>query len=227
MKISVIVPIYKEPDPISFLENLLKSLSDFQHEIIFVDGDHDGSSLKKIEYSNVIKKVSRAKGRGIQLSEGVNCANGDIIVFLHADTTLSKDNFYDILNSLTNGFDYGAFKLRINSQKYLYRIVEFFVLLRTKLFKLPYGDQTIFIKKDTLIKIGGVKEIPLLEDIELMERCKKNRLRFYFSRYYSTTSPRRWEKIGILRTALRNLLILILYKLGVNEKKLYEIYYYQ
>lgn len=227
MKISVIVPIYKEPAPISFLENLLKSLSDFKHEIIFVDGDPDWNSLKKIEYSNVIKKVSSAKGRGIQLSEGVNYASGDIIVFLHADTILNKDNFYEILNSLNNGFDYGAFRLRINSQNYLYRILEFFVVLRTKLFKLPYGDQTIFIKRDTLIKIGGVKNIPLFEDIELMERCKKNRMRFYFSRYYSTTSPRRWEKIGILRTTLRNLLILILYKLGVDEKKLYEIYYHQ
>lgn len=225
MKISVIIPVYKEPDLNTFLENLLKSLSDFQYEIIFVDGDSEGSSIKKIRDENVIKRISDTKGRGFQLADGVSCAKGDLIVLLHADTTIGKENFNDIINSLSRGFDYGAFKLKINSQKYVYRILEFFVTLRTKLFKLPYGDQTIFIKRDTLIKIGGIKGIPLLEDIELMERCKKNRLRFYFSKYYSTTSPKRWEKIGILRTTFRNLLILILYKLGVNEKKLYKIYY--
>ncbi|MCA1980288.1 MAG: hypothetical protein LDL10_01995, partial [Calditerrivibrio sp.] len=108
---------------------------------------------------------------------------------------------------------------------YVYRILEFFVTLRTKLFKLPYGDQTIFIKKDSLVKIGGIAKIPLLEDIELIKRCKKNRLKFYFSRYHSITSPRRWEKMGVLKTTLKNLFILILYKLGVDEKKIYKIYY--
>ncbi|MEF3255289.1 MAG: glycosyltransferase [Deferribacterales bacterium] len=225
MKLSIIIPVYKEKNIDIFLKELMENLKIFQYEIIIVDGDKHGSTIDKISLTDVIRLISDQKGRGHQLQKGVTTSTGDVVVFLHADTKIVKENFIDILNAMVKGYDYGAFRLKIDGKGLLFRIIEKAVYLRTLLFKLPYGDQTIFIKKDTIKSIGGVRSISLFEDVELMLRCKKIGLKFYFSQKYSVTSPRRWEKYGIISTTVRDIFLLISYLLGRDVDLLYKKYY--
>lgn len=228
MKVSIIIPIYKESDLDLKISQILAEMDGLDFEIILSiaqdDTDFNSKRYSEIPSSPEIRCLLSPKGRGIQLQNGVEAATGDIIIFLHADTILTRNQILEIIERSEN-YDYGAFKLRINNSRIIFRIIESFVNLRTKIFKLPYGDQTIFIKRDILKVIGGVKKIPLFEDVELMLRCKRNRLKFYLSTFNSTTSDRRWLTNGIFKTIFKNQLLLLLYFLGIKEEKLYSVYY--
>lgn len=227
MKFSIIVPIYKEKNIMEKIDNLTHQLKSVDYEIIVVEGKDgcEGSSTDHIRNEKAsVYLLTSPKGRGIQLQEGVVSATGDLLIFLHYDTKLDSKQIEDILKNYEK-FDYGAFRLKIDGDRFLYRLIEFFVFLRSIVFKLPYGDQTIFIKKDILNRIGGIKNIPLFEDVELMMRCKRYKLRFYLSPLLSITSDRRWRRKGVILNTIKNLFILILYFIGVKEEKLYRIYY--
>lgn len=227
MKLSIIVPVYKEKDLETLLYNLLKVSEQYNCEIVVAMTEEDHDSYTKIINSMNnpnIKGVLSQRGRGIQLQKGVENSEGDLIIFLHADNDLKNVQIKDILDNF-NIYDYGAFSLRIKNSRYIFRIIEFFVNLRSRFLKLPYGDQTIFIKKEKLLSIGGVKNIPLFEDVELMLRAKKHRLKFYLSPFSSETSDRRWQKKGVFVTTIQNLYLLTLFLFGTDPYKLYKIYY--
>jgi hypothetical protein len=90
--------------------------------------------------------------------------------------------------------------------------------------RIPYGDQAIFIRKSYFDKIGRFKEIPLMEDVELMRRIKKKGDKIFIIRDRVKTSARRWEKEGIFYTTLKNQILVSLYYLGINPHKLVKYY---
>ncbi|MCK5255532.1 MAG: glycosyl transferase family 2, partial [Deltaproteobacteria bacterium] len=90
--------------------------------------------------------------------------------------------------------------------------------------RIPYGDQIIFLRKDYFNKIGGYKEIPLMEDVELMQRIKRQGDKICILTDKVVTSPRRWEKEGIIFCTLRNWIILTLYMIGISPSKLAKYY---
>ncbi|MGB9730968.1 MULTISPECIES: TIGR04283 family arsenosugar biosynthesis glycosyltransferase [Calditerrivibrio] len=229
MKVTLIIPTYNEVGIEDKIIKLTDELRSFDYEIIIVEGfDSPIPPVEEIKTPfkglKGIYHIKYPKGRGIQLAKGVNLAEGELLIFLHADTAFTRNQLEDIFENWED-FDYGAFRLKIDGGGLLYRLIEFFVYLRSRIFKLPYGDQTIFIKSDKLKKIGSIKPLPLFEDVELMIRCKKEDLRFYLSKYHSITSNRRWQKNGVLKTSVKNLSLLILYLAGVKVEKLYRLYY--
>ncbi|MCX8084278.1 MAG: TIGR04283 family arsenosugar biosynthesis glycosyltransferase [Calditerrivibrio sp.] len=223
MRISVIIPVLKEYDRVGYFEALEKELVEHDVEIIVVDCEDGDNTISLIKSDKVIKILS-PKGRGEQINKGAEVAKGEILVFLHADSFISKGHILEIINN-ADRYDYGAFRLKIDHNKAIFRVIETMANIRTKLFRLPYGDQTIFIKKETLAKIGGVSSIKLFEDVDLVLRCRKQGLRFYFSNCYSYTSARRWLKKGIIKTSVKNLFFLTLFLFGKNPNKLYYRYY--
>lgn len=227
MKFSIIIPVYKEKNIIEKIDNLNNQLKGLDYEIIIVEGKDEwekSPTEQNMEGEPSVYFTTSPKGRGIQLQKGAETATGDLLIFLHYDTKLDLNQIEDILKNYGR-FDYGAFRLRIDGSKFFYRVIEFFVLLRSRIFKLPYGDQTIFIKKDILNSIGGVKKVPLFEDVELMNRCKRYKLTFYLSPLLSKTSDRRWRRKGAIKNSIKNIFLLLLYFIGVKEEKLYRIYY--
>lgn len=118
----------------------------------------------------------------------------------------------------------GAFDLGIESDRFAFRIIEIMGSLRSRLTRLPYGDQAIFIRADFFRKIGGFKEIPLMEDVELMQRIKNNEAQIIILKDRVLTSPRRWEKEGIIFCTLRNWLLAILFSLGIKPEILARFY---
>lgn len=223
MNISVIIPVLREQNQINGIISHLRSI-DPDVEIIVVDGDPDGSTIAVITEPKVIPLTSAIKGRGNQLAAGTAAASGDILLMLHADTYLPSHAFGSILASVSRGADWGAFRLGIDASGLAFRIIEQSVDLRCKLFTLPYGDQAIFVGRSALLKIGGVPAIPLMEDVELAHKLRQAGFRFSLLPERVSTSPRRWQKDGVIRRTLHNWWLLLRYLTGTAPADLAGYY---
>jgi rSAM/selenodomain-associated transferase 2 len=225
IKFSLIIPAFHEGKRINRLIEYLNGLdSDKTVEIIVVDGAPEKDTLKAIHSNNVIK-ISSDKGRAKQMNAGASMARGEILIFLHADTELPTQALKKI-SSLIERREYvgGAFDLGIKSDKFILKVIGNLSSLRSRLNSIPFGDQAIFIRREYFKQIGGYKEIPLMEDVELMRRIKKsgNKIWIFYDRVM--TSPRRWEKEGVIYCTLRNWTLRTLYLLGVAPHKLASFY---
>jgi len=228
--ISVIIPVLHEQERISGLIEHLKGQGargkgqeKHELEIIVVDGDPYGSTIAAIIDHEVIG-ITAKKGRGSQLAAGAEVATGSIILMLHADTLLPDGGLQAVTGAVANGTDWGAFRLGIDSPESAYRIIEWFVDLRCKLFALPYGDQALFMTRTALDGIGGIPPQPLMEDVELARRLHRRGCRFTLLLDRVQTSPRRWQKDGIVRRTLKNWWLLVRYLTGADPEKLVQIY---
>jgi rSAM/selenodomain-associated transferase 2 len=224
-KFSVIVPVFQEGEIINDLIKRLNHLDPKNNvEMIIVDGSPERDTLNMIHYNRVIK-VSSEKGRSKQMNAGASMANGEILIFLHADTELPITALKKILAVVEQeGYVAGAFDLGIKSDKLIFKVIAFLASLRSRLNRIPYGDQAIFVRREYFNKIGGYKDIPLMEDVELMKRIKKSghKIRIFYDRV--RTSPRRWEKEGVIYCILRNWTLQALYALGISPDKLARFY---
>ena len=223
---SIIVPVLHEALTINHaIEHIRKISSGLQVEIIIVDGDTEVSTIHSITDRKVTKLVS-PKGRGKQMNKGALRAQGDILLFLHPDTRLPENAFALIVDEMDKKeYAGGAFELGINSDRRVFSLIEKLVSVRTRLTRIPYGDQAIFIKKEVFNRIKGFKEIPIMEDIDLMRRIRKSGYEIYIIPEKVKTSPRRWEREGVLYCTLRNWTITILYLFGAKPESLAKYYY--
>ena len=219
------MPVFHEGERINQLIEHLNRL-DFEKdfEIIVVDGAQEKDTLKAIHATNAIK-ISSENGRARQMNAGASVAKGEILIFLHADTELPIQALKKI-HSLIERREYvgGAFDLGIKSDKIIFKVIATLSSLRSRLNRIPFGDQAIFIRREFFKKIGGYKEIPLMEDMELMRRIKKSGNKIWILYDRVMTSPRRWEKEGLVCCTLRNWTLQMLYFLGVSPHKLIHFY---
>ncbi len=223
--ISIIIPVFNESQIINSTIDYLYNL-DFagDFEIIVVDGNPAGTTINTITNADV-KKIIGKKGRGSQMNQGTAVANGDVLLFLHADTLPSHDALDQII-AATKQHDImgGAFDLGIRSEKKIFRLIEIAASMRSRLTRIPYGDQAIFLKKRFFDQIGGYRDIPMMEDVELMQRVKKTGKKIKFIARKVQTAARRWESEGIVYCTLRNWALITLFLLGVSPDKLKKFY---
>ena len=225
--ISIIIPVLNETETINTtLAHLKNSGMGDDFEIIVVDGDSSENTLKVIKNPDVVK-VRSSKGRGFQMNQGAVAANGNVLVFLHCDTYLPDNAANAIRAALADNHAVGgAFDLSIQSDRQVYKIIAAVASLRSRITRIPYGDQAIFIKKSFFFRIGGFQIIPIMEDVELMQRIKKKRCKIKIIPDKVKTSSRRWQKEGVLYCTLRNWSIMLFYLAGVSPAKLSRFYNY-
>jgi rSAM/selenodomain-associated transferase 2 len=225
IKFSIIVPVFHEGERINDLIEYLNRLdSEGNAEIIIVDGTQEKDTLAAIRSNRVIQ-ISSEPGRARQMNAGASIARGEILIFLHADTELPINGLKKI-GSFIEQKEYvgGAFDLGIKSHRRIFRVIGTMASLRSRLNRIPFGDQAIFIRKQYFNRAGGYREIPLMEDVELLRRIKRSggRIRIFYDRVM--TSPRRWEKEGVIYCTLRNWTLQLLYFLGVSPYHLAKYY---
>jgi rSAM/selenodomain-associated transferase 2 len=198
-------------------------LSD-NEELIVVDG---GSADETLSIAREFTgKVFQAKsGRASVMNFGAQKAEGDILLFLHADCILPDNAFLLIRGVLGDkGVAAGGFDLGISDPGSRFRIIEFAANLRAHVTSLLYGDQGMFLRKDIFEGIGGFADMPLMEDIEISLRLKKEG-KIVFVKSPIKASPRRWLKEGVLYTTLRDWLNAFLYTfLKIPPEKLIKYY---
>ena len=211
-EISIIIPTFNEKGTIS---QCLETVVDIPGiEVIIADGGSTDRTVEIAEQHRDVKIVTSLMGRSIQMNKGAEYAGGKILLFLHADCILSREVVLNVRNVLGgSSFVGGAFKIRLLSDKLLYRIIEKGINFRSKIFKLPYGDQGLFVKRSVFEELGGFREMPNCEDLDFVCRLKKQGKIAILDERISS-SIRRWEKHGILQTSLRNQFLLASYILG-------------
>jgi len=221
-RISVIIPTFNEEATIKACIESARRLSPF--EIVVVDGGSTDRTREIAKETGAIV-IRSPKGRGIQMNRGAAIAKGEILLFLHADTLMPKTGISFPSESF-NGHIGGFFKLKFDDNSLPTKLVELFANFRARLFSLPYGDQAIFIKKDVFEKVGGFKEYPFLEDIDMAMRIRK----FGKLKYIPlgvVASSRRLKKGYLLSpvfVSLRNVAIALLFMLGVGPSNLAKLY---
>jgi rSAM/selenodomain-associated transferase 2 len=224
-KFSFIIPVWNEEAIISrTIEHVRGLHASGSAEIIVVDGDPAGRTIQVARHMGVKTAISE-KGRGNQMNLGASLAAGDILIFLHADTILPPDALELIETAMEDiSCIAGAFDLAIDSERPAFRLIEKAASFRSRMTRIPYGDQTIFIRKGDFRELGGFKNIPIMEDVEFMQRIKKQKRKICIIGRAALTSPRRWEKEGIVYTTLRNWLLIALYFCGVKPENLIRFY---
>jgi len=208
----------------SCLEKIKQQPTSFSCEVIIVDGDPQGETIKTVHGDSVIKIIS-PKGRAKQMNAGANAAKGRILLFLHADTQLPPNALQKIQDVLDDEkYVAGAFDLDIDTKNLFIRFIAARARIRSRITRVPYGDQAIFIRKKYFDTIGRFKNTPLMEDVDLMQRIRKRGDKIFILRDRVMTSARQWEKEGPFYTTLRNMVIMNLYRFGVSPEKLVWFY---
>ena len=217
---SVVVPVLGEAGRINALvDNVRAAGYGLPLEIIVVDGDPAGTTLRAIDRQGVTG-LTAPRGRGSQQNAGAAAAAGEALLFLHADTRLPAGAFQAAAELLAGRAELGAFSLAIRSTHPLLRLIAAGATWRSRLFSLPYGDQALFLRRDLFEAMGGFADIPIMEDVELVRAMRRAGGRVAILPQCVVTSARRWRAGGILPTTLRNLLLLLLFSLGVPPGRL-------
>lgn len=227
IKISVIIPVWGEGEAIhQTLQGLRQCAAGVTHEVIVVDGDARGSTITQLQPSvQNVRTLITSPGRGIQLNAGARQARGEVLLFLHADTRLpplALCNICSLLDKKT--YVGGAFNLGINSPSFSLKLIARTASLRSRLTRIPYGDQGVFIRREYFQHIGGFPEIPIMEDIALMRKIKRHKGQIYIFPERVFVSPRRWEQEGVVYCTLRNWFLILMYYAGVNPHRLVAWY---
>ncbi len=222
MKISIIIPTLNETDQIADCLKPLQSLRARGHEVIVVDGGSDDGTLDRIcEQADLTMRSE--PGRALQMNRGAKAASGDIFLFLHADTRLGTA-VDTLLNELIQSdCAWGSFQVRLSGDRFIYRVIEFCMNVRSRLTGIATGDQTIFVTRQLFDESGGYSNIELMEDIELSRRLRKQ-YRPIFVNNRAITSSRRWETCGIVRTIFKMWSLRLLFALGAHPSALAKKY---
>lgn len=223
-RVSVIVPVLSEGERINALVDHLRVVGyGMPLEIVVVDGDPEGATLAALERTGIVA-LTAPRGRARQQNAGAAVATGDILLFLHADTRLPSGAFTAVATALSGHVQAGAFSLSIRSRHPWLRLVAAGANLRSRLFGLPYGDQAFFFQRDFFCALGGFPELPLMEDVALMRLLARAGQRPVILPGHVSTSARRWQAEGMLRTTFRNLALLVRYLCGVPAARLAKRY---
>lgn len=219
MKLSVIVPVLDEAAILPRQLAQLARLRAAGAETIVVDGGSSDGTGRLLE-ADPGRWMRSPPGRARQMNAGAAEASGDVLLFLHADTELPPSPQRILAVALhAPGALWGRFDVEIAGRSVWLPLVAFMMNTRSRLTGIATGDQAIFVTKSLFTAAGGYPEIALMEDVELSKRlkrfgpplCLKHRV---------TTSGRRWEKHGVLRTILLMWRLRLAYWLGADPGKL-------
>ncbi len=228
MNIAVIIPVLNEQEALPGLLQALMPLG-FEEIIVVDGGSRDGTvdvarTLCELMADFHFRIMSGPCGRASQMNAGAGLASADILLFLHADTHLPHNARQAVECAMVDQQCVGGrFDVRFTRDTGCAWMVSRLMNLRSRLSGISTGDQTIFVRRSVFEHMGGFADIPLMEDIEFSRRLKRLGT-IAALRDTVTTSFRRWEQHGPLRTIVRMWVFRFLYWLGWDPRRLQHYY---
>ena len=218
--LSVVIPALNEAGSI---HQAIASARADGVEIIVVDGgsDDDTASMALAAGAQVVRTDP---GRARQMNKGASVAQGEVLLFLHADTVLPAEYAPAVFHALADrSVAGGAFRYRTDLHSVLMKCAETSVNLRSRYLKLPFGDQAIFARRSAFESLGGFPDLAIAEDLYFVQRLKRLG-QIVLLDLSVVTSGRRWQELGVIRTTVINHLILAGCRLGVSNDALGRLY---
>ena len=223
MKLSVVIPTLDEAERI---ETAIRGAFDAPAdgngtpvEVIVVDGGSRDATRERAAAAGA-RVLECERGRARQLAAGVRASAGDAVLLLHADTRLPRGWRAAVVEALRDERVVGgAFRLRFDEDAPVFRLIEFGARLRARLWRLPYGDQALFVRRAALDAIGGIPDVRVMEDVDLVQRIKRTG-RLALLDAPVITSARRYRAGGPLRTMFRHWFVAAAWTLGVDRERI-------
>ena len=201
--LSIVVPVLNESAGILAALQALAPLRARGVEVIVVDGGSDDGTGDRVRASGMADAVIQTtRGRAVQMNAGAGAAHGDVLLFLHADTRLPPGADAFVLQAMERrepGRVWGRFDVSIEGAHPMLGVIAGAMNQRSRLTGIATGDQAMFMRRDAFDSVGGFPPIALMEDIAMSARLKRLSAPVCLAERV-TTSGRRWESRGVLRT---------------------------
>ena len=224
LRISVVVPSWRDAENLAALLPELARQNGIA-ETIVVDASGDGEAERIALASGATFVPSPAPNRGEQMNLGAAAASGDVIVFLHSDTKLEEAHLAAIQAALADREVVGgAFFRKFDGRHPRLMWLESVARFLTSHGGTLYGDQSIFVRRDLFLELGGFAKIPLMEDVEFSRRLRSAGKIAVLDPPVQSSARRHLRK-GAWRTSIQNGLFIVLYNLGVSPHTLHRWYY--
>ncbi len=217
--ISIIIPTYNEEENIEKLVSYLKTGQDKNLvEIIVSDGGSTDQTVAIAKQAGANAMISPKKGRAAQMNYGASLAKGEILYFIHADNFPPPTFFDDIHKAIGEGYDLGRYRTRFNSNRIALKFNAFFT--RFDLFMCYGGDQTLFVKRDFFMLIGGFNDSMLImEDYEIITRARQTG-RYKIIQKPTLVSARKYDSNSWFTVQWANYTIIKMYKKGATQSQM-------
>ncbi|MDG1824899.1 MAG: TIGR04283 family arsenosugar biosynthesis glycosyltransferase [Henriciella sp.] len=223
--LSIIIPAYNAEANLPLcLASLMPGLeSGLIREVILVDGGSDDQTRRIAEGTGATVLTSPQKGRAAQLRHGAENARGDWLLFLHADTALSRDWAERSQAHIAERPQHAAvFTLAYRSDAPMAKVVARRANWRARTLGLPYGDQGLLVSRKLYDQVGGFPEVPLMEDVKIVQAIGKKRLNFLSAE--ARTDASKYERDGWRKRGWHNAWLITRYLLGASPEKLAKAY---
>lgn len=222
-RLSVVIPALNEAAGMSATLQALEPMAARGAQLLVADGGSvDGTA--PLAQAGGAQLIHAPRGRALQMNAGAQQANGDILLFLHADTRLPPEADRLIAQALANGpHVWGRFDVCIEGQPRMLRVIAACMNWRSRWTGIATGDQALFMTRAAFDAVGGFPVQPLMEDIEMSARLLKIS-RPVCLRARVVTSGRRWETQGVWRTVLLMWRLRLAYWRGAAPERLAALY---
>ena len=216
MLVSVIVPLLDDTAAATSLVGQI--LPDRRAEVILVDGGSDVALDRLAGQRPDVRLVRTPPGRARQMNAGAAVAEGEWLLFLHADSSLPA-GWLEAFEHLSPQMSGGWFRFALDDAAWQARVIERGVGWRVRVFGLPYGDQGLFVRRTIFRQLGGYRDLPLMEDVDFVRRLHRQG-RVVELPLALSTSSRRWRRDGWWRRSASNLALVTLYFAGISPARL-------
>ncbi|OON67764.1 TIGR04283 family arsenosugar biosynthesis glycosyltransferase [Hymenobacter sp. CRA2] len=221
--VSIIIPAYNEAAGIGALVRYLRAATaDEAAEIIVADGQSTDGTAEAAEAAGARVLQCPQRGRAAQMNHGAAQAHGAVLYFLHADTYPPAGFLADIRRAVAAGYGSGCFRLQFDCRHWFLRLSAWFTRFEAEMVR--FGDQSLFVRRAVFEQAGGFRtDMVVLEDQEITRRLRRCG-RFAVLPRAVITSARKYLDNGVYRLQSVFLLICVLYRLGVPQPRLRQVY---
>jgi rSAM/selenodomain-associated transferase 2 len=220
--LSIIIPCLDEAAEIAATLEALSPMRRRGVEVIVVDGGSSDDTIA-LAASRADLVLLAPRGRARQMNAGAVRARGEVLLFLHADSSLPERAEDLILEALAARGSWGRFDVAIRGEGPLFKLIACFMNLRSRCTGIATGDQALFVTRQLFEQVGGFPDLPLMEDVALTTKLKR-RCRPRCLRQRVSTSGRRWQRHGVVRTIVLMWQLRLAYWLGADPHKLASLY---